>query len=84
MGNIGNLGRNVHRLNGERNFNWNVYKNFAIRERVSFQIRAEMYNAFNNTSFQEVDRTITSPTFGQYQVVGQPARNFQLGARFIF
>ena len=84
LGNIGNLGRNAHRLNGERNFNWNVYKNFAIRERVSFQIRAEMYNAFNNTSFQEVDRTITSPTFGQYQVVGQPARNFQLGARFIF
>ncbi len=84
LGNIGNLGRNAHRLNGERNFNWNVYKNFAVRERVSFQIRAEMYNAFNNTSFQEVDRTITSPTFGQYQVVGQPARNFQLGARFIF
>lgn len=84
LGNIGNLGRSSHRLNGERNFNWNVYKNFAFLERVSFQIRAEMYNAFNNTSFQEVDRTITSPTFGQYQVVGQPARNFQLGGRFIF
>ena len=84
LGNIGNLGRNVHRLNGERNFNWNVYKNFKIRERISFQIRSEFYNTFNNTSFQEVDRTITSPTFGQYQVVGQAARFIQLGGRFTF
>lgn len=84
LGNIGNLGRNTHRLNGERNFDWNVYKNFAIRERVSFQIRAEFYNVFNNTSFQDVDRTITSPSFGQYQTVGQNARNMQLGARFVF
>lgn len=84
LGNFGNLGRNTVRINGERNFDWNVYKNFSIKERARFQIRAELYNVFNNTSFQEVSRTITSPDFGQYTAVGQDARIIQLGARFVF
>lgn len=84
LGNFGNMGRNVLRLNGERNFDVNVYKNLNVHERVKFQIRAELYNTFNNTSFQEVQRVITATDFGQYNVVGQPARVVQLGARFIF
>lgn len=84
LGNFGGMGRNVLRLNGEKNFDWNLYKNFRFTERVNFQIRAEGYNMFNNTSFQEVDRNIANPAFGQYNVVGQNARWFQLGARMIF
>ena len=84
LGNFGNLGRNVLRLNGERNFDWNIYKNFRFWESAYFQLRAEGYNLFNNTSFQEVDRIITNPAFGQYNVVGQNARSFQVGARFVF
>lgn len=84
LGNIGNLGRNVLRLNGERNFDTNIYKNFNVTERAKFQIRAEFYNLFNNTSFQEASRTITATDFGQYNTVGQGARIIQLGARFIF
>lgn len=84
LGNIGNMGRNVLRLNGETNFDFNVYKNFNITERARFQIRGEFYNLFNNTSFQEISRTITAPDFGQYTVVGQNARYVQLAVRFIF
>lgn len=84
LGNIGNLGRNTHRLNGERNFDWNIYKNFRFWERGYFQIRAEFYNMFNNTSFQEVSRTITATDFGRYTAVGQNARAIQVGARFVF
>ena len=84
LGNFGTMGRNVLRLNGERNFDWNVFKNFNINERVKFQIRSEIYNVFNNTSFQEISRTLTAPDFGQYNVVGQDARIIQLGARFQF
>ncbi|MCS7026773.1 MAG: carboxypeptidase regulatory-like domain-containing protein [Bryobacteraceae bacterium] len=84
LGNIGNLGRNVLRLNGERNFDWNIYKNFNVTERAKFQLRAEFYNIFNNTSFQEASRVITAPDFGQYNTVGQNARLIQLGARFVF
>jgi outer membrane receptor protein involved in Fe transport len=84
LGNFGNLGRNVVRLNGERNFDWNIYKNFSITENAKFQIRSEFYNIFNNTSFQEVSRVITAPDFGQYTSVAQNARIIQLGARLVF
>ncbi|MBM3726789.1 MAG: TonB-dependent receptor [Acidobacteria bacterium] len=84
LGNIGNLGRNVLRLNGERNFDWSMYKNFNFREGTFVQFRAEFYNTFNNTSFQDIDANINSPTFGQYQTVGQNARFIQLGLRFVF
>ena len=84
LGNFGNLGRNVARLNGERNFDWNIGKNFNVTEGTKFQIRAEFYNIFNNTSFQEIQRNITATDFGQYNVVGQNARMIQLAARFVF
>jgi len=84
LGNIGGLGRNVFRLNGEKNFDWNIYKNFNITETAKFQVRAEFYNMFNNTSFQDVSRVITATDFGQYTTVGQNARFIQLGARFVF
>ena len=84
LGNFGGLGRNIVRLNGERNFDWIVSKNFAVTESMRFQIRAEFYNTFNNTSFQQGSWMITAPDFGQYNVVGQDARIMQLGARFEF
>jgi hypothetical protein len=84
LGNFGTMGRNVLRLNGERNFDWNFYKSFRFAERSYVQFRAEFYNMFNNTSFQEADRTLTSGTFGQYQVVGQNARFIQMGLRLVF
>lgn len=84
LGNIGNLGRNVVRLNGERNFSWSVFKNFNVSENVKFQIRGEFYNVFNNTSFLDVSRTITATDFGQYTSVAQDPRTIQLAARFVF
>jgi hypothetical protein len=84
LGNFGGLGRNLLRLNGETNFDINAYKNFNIKESFRFQLRAEFYNAFNNTSFQDISRLITAPDFGQYTTVGQNARIIQLAARFIF
>ncbi len=84
LGNYGNLGRNTRRLNGERNFDWNVFKDTPITERFTLQLRFEFYNIFNNTAFQDVNRTITSPTFGQYTTVTQDSRNVQIGARLLF
>lgn len=84
LGNFGTMGRSVLRLNGERNFDWTIAKNFSIKERVRFQIRSEFYNIFNNTSFQEIQRNITAPDFGQYNVVGQDPRLIQFAARFVF
>jgi hypothetical protein len=84
LGNFGTLGRNTNRLAGERNFDWNIYKNTAITERVKLQLRCEMYNVFNGHAFQDVNRNITSPAFGQYTTVSTNARSMQLGARIVF
>jgi hypothetical protein len=85
IGNFGNLGRNVLRLNGQRNFDWNLYKNFHFSERVNFQLRSEFYNIFNMHAFlQMASVNITSPQFGQYTSVSQNARTIQVGARIVF
>jgi outer membrane receptor protein involved in Fe transport len=84
LGNFGTLGRNVNRLNGEVNQDLILFKNFALTESKFFQVRAELYNAFNNTSFQEVDANITSPTFGNYLTTTGPGRWIQLGLRLVF
>jgi hypothetical protein len=55
-----------------------------IREGMSFELRGEFYNTFNNTAFQDVSRNISSSTFGQYTTVGQNARSMQVAARFVF
>lgn len=84
LGNIGALGRGTHRLNGESNFDWNFFKDFAFSERLKLQFRTELYNVFNNTSFQEVNANIANSAFGQYNVVGQSARFMQMGLRMVF
>jgi hypothetical protein len=84
LGNFGSLGRNAVRLNGESNFDLNLYKNFHVTEGRYLQFRAEFYNSFNNTSFQDVNRTITQTDFGQYITVAQNSRLIQLGLRFVF
>jgi hypothetical protein len=84
IGNYGNLGRNVTRLNGQSTFDWSFYKNTAIKERFNLQFRAEMYNIFNTPTFQQVNRTITSPSFGQYTDTALDSRNMQMALRLVF
>ena len=86
LGNFGSLGRNRHRLNGETNFDWNIYKDFALGRDsgAKLQFRTELYNVFNNTSFQDVNRNITGAAFGQYTTVAQNARLLQMALRLVF
>ena len=85
IGSFGTLGRNVLRLNGQTDFDWNLYKNFHFSERVNFQVRGEFYNIFNLHAFQQMASSlITSPLFGQYSTVSLNSRNIQVGARVVF
>ena len=85
LGNFGSLGRNVLRLNGQSNFDWNIYKNFKVTEKVSLQLRGEFYNIFNLHSFLSLaSSNISSSVFGQYNQVSQNARTGQVAARIIF
>ena len=80
LGNFGTVGRNTHRVMGQANFDWNVYKNTPLTERVSLQLRCEIYNVFNHHSFQDVNRNISNPAFGQYTTPAQGQRFLQLAA----
>ena len=48
---FGDLGRNSLRAPSFKEFNFSVFKNTAITERVNLQIRAEFFNLFNHPNF---------------------------------
>jgi hypothetical protein len=84
LGNYGGLGRASNRLDGETNFDWTIYKNIPVTEGTYFQFQAQFINATNSASFQDVDFTISSPSFGQYLTSTSNGRFIQLGGRFVF
>jgi hypothetical protein len=57
VGTIGNAPKDVFRGPGINNWDLSLFKNFPVRERASFQLRWEMYNAFNHAQFSSVDAT---------------------------
>ena len=84
LGNIGSLGRNPIRINGQVNFDWQIYKDTPLAEGVTFRIAGEFYNLFNSPTFQDVNTTITNPNFGQYTTVANDSRIVQIQARIVF
>lgn len=68
-------------------FNWNLslFKEFRITsaEGPRFQLRAESYNTFNHTEFQNVSTGLTSSNFGALTSTYDP-RVLQFGAKFMF
>ena len=84
LGQYGNLGRNVLRLNGLTQFDWSIVKNTVVKEGVRLQFRADIYNAFNNTSFAGFQNVLTSSAFGTYQSTDTRPREIQLGMKLLW
>lgn len=90
-GTVGNAPKDVFRGPGSNGFDLSFFKNFPIRERIGFQFRAEMYNAFNHTQFTGVDTAArfdatgkqVSATLGQVTSTASP-RIMQFALRFSF
>ena len=55
VGTIGNSAKTLIRGPGINNWDLSLFKTFPVRERVRFQLRWELYNAFNHTQFSAVD-----------------------------
>ncbi len=82
---FGNSGKDS--IVGPGLFNWNLslFKEFRITsaEGPRFQLRAESYNTFNHTEFQNVSTGLTSSNFGALTSTYDP-RVLQFGAKFMF
>ncbi len=86
----GNSGRNVLTLPYRTNFDMGLFKNFAIREDIHFEFRAEAFNIFNHTQWSGVDNSscygavnCSTSTFLTATSAHNP-RILQLAAKFVF
>jgi hypothetical protein len=85
VGYFGNLGRNTMRVNPMIQVDWVVGKVFALREGTRLELRFQIYNVFNNTTFSNLGRTLAAPaTLGYYQNTDSDSRNLQIVARIIW
>ncbi|HEX4773890.1 MAG TPA: TonB-dependent receptor [Bryobacteraceae bacterium] len=81
---FGNLGRNA--LHGPAYYNTDLgaFKNFNFTERYQLQFRGEIYNIFNNSSFNTPDSTLGDTTFGQITSTFASQRQIQFALKLIF
>jgi hypothetical protein len=61
-----------------------IAKQFKITNRVRFEVKGELLNAFNSVYFNAGDFNINSTTFGRITGVAVGARVVQLSGRFEF
>jgi hypothetical protein len=92
-GTFGTSRRNAYYAPGYSDVDLSVFKNTKITEKVTFQLRAELFNLFNRTNFAPPSASVGGSsqlydTIGDYN--GAPgigageAFNAQLGAKIIF
>ncbi|MBA2737802.1 MAG: hypothetical protein H0U50_13565, partial [Pyrinomonadaceae bacterium] len=82
---VGNAGRNILRADGIRNVDFGIIKNTRITESVRFQLRADMFNVFNERNFGIPNTAINSGAnfLNQWGTNGGN-RRIVLGARLVF
>jgi Carboxypeptidase regulatory-like domain len=80
---FGNAGKDSVLQPGRLNFSTSLYKSFAIREIAHFEFRAESFNTFNHTQFNNVGTSFGSGNFGVPTNTYDP-RVLELGGKFVF
>jgi len=81
-GTFGNSGRNVILGPGFKSVDFSIFKNTYITETVYVQFRAEVFNGFNHSNYQQpISRQ--GPTFGLI-FNEKDARELQFGLKIIF
>jgi hypothetical protein len=65
FGFYGNAAINSIRGPGFNNWDMGFFKNFAFKESLRLQFRAEMFNTWNHTNFSGIDATYGTGGFGQ-------------------
>ncbi len=79
----GNASKDAVVTPGRNNWNLSLFKSFQIKESARFELRAESFNAFNHTQFNNLNTTAGSTNFGQLTNTYDP-RTIQVAAKFMF
>jgi hypothetical protein len=82
-GTFGNAGRNILEGPGFCSINVSAIKNTPLREGLTLQFRAEIFNLLDNANFGLPDAFSGSPSFGRVLSAGEPRRT-QFGLKFLF
>lgn len=83
-GTVGSLGLSSIYGPNFFNFDFSTIKRTRINERMNFEIRAEVFNAFNTVNFDNPITDVNSPNFGRITgIVGRP-RLMQFALRLNF
>ena len=85
VGAWGDSGHNSLRGPNRQNWNLSLFKSFVISEARGsrFEFRAESFNTWNHTEFDQVSNALGSSNFGQVTSAFDP-RVFQLGAKLYY
>ena len=83
IGTYGNIGKDSMRGPGLFTTDFALLKNGKAGERVSYEFRAEFYNAFNNVNFGAPDAGLQDSNFGQISSANDP-RILQMALKFKF
>jgi hypothetical protein len=81
----GDAGHNSLRGPGRDNWNLSLFKSFTLNEARGsrFEFRAESFNTWNHTEFDQVSNGLGSSNFGQVTSAFDP-RVFQFGAKLYY
>jgi hypothetical protein len=72
------------RAPGIRNWDLSIFKDFALRDRLKLQFRAETFNSFNTVRFGSPNTSVTSNQFGQISSQANSPRQVQFGLKLIW
>jgi hypothetical protein len=80
----GNAGRNILYGPNLIDVDFSLFKNFAVTERFSVQLRGEAFNVFNHPSFSNPSAVFGTPSFGNITSTSNNNRELQLAAKILF
>jgi Carboxypeptidase regulatory-like domain len=84
FGTFSSTGRNILSLPGWHNWDLSLTKNFKIRERTNFELRADAFNFVNHTQFNAVGASMAVPTTFGKVTSARNERTLMLGFRLQF
>jgi hypothetical protein len=80
----GNAGINPLHTDGLQQLDSSLFKTFKATERISLQLRVDVFNTFNHPNFSAPDNVVGDPTEGQIFSTSIDNRRMQFGLRLFF